>query len=238
MSGRSAAGVLTGGLNPFSPQGFQTHCEACAYPLSEAVSMISRPWTYGVDAGKAVDAKGNLLPRTSLYRTMGETDWRPCAVLVPVIAREPEATLLFTRRTAHLKAHAGQIAFPGGKIEPQDGTPVETALREAHEEIGLDKSHVRPLALLDLHRTGTGFRIVPVLALVQPEFTPQPDPHEVDDIFEVPLTFLMREENHQRHFAEWNGQRRMFYAMTYRNRFIWGATAAMVRNLYERLYAR
>ncbi len=159
------------------------------------------------------------------------------AVLVPVVAREPDATVLLTLRTAHLSAHSGQIAFPGGKIEKGDATPIETALREAEEEIGLARELVTPLSLLDLHNTGTGFRIIPVLALVDPSFMPAPDPNEVADVFEVPLSFLMEEENHMRHLREWNDRRILFYAMEYEQRFIWGATAAMLRNLYERLYA-
>jgi 8-oxo-dGTP pyrophosphatase MutT (NUDIX family) len=136
-----------------------------------------------------------------------------------------------------LNAHGGQIAFPGGKIEEEDVSPVETALREAYEEVGLASELVTPLGLLDLHNTGTGFRIIPVLALVEPGFVAAPDPNEVEEVFEVPLSFLMKEENHARHYREWRDQRILFYAMEYEQRFIWGATAAMLRNLYERLYA-
>lgn len=218
----------------FSWADFQERSLRSAHPLGEAAAMLGKPSSYGVDAGRVLDADGNTVP---LHHAIADGDWRECAVLVPIVTREPEATVLLTQRTAHLKSHAGQIAFPGGKVEPQDATPVETALREAWEEIGLDGGLVQPLGLLDLHKTGTGFRIVPVLALVDPGFEPRPDPSEVDDVFEIPLSFLMQEENHQRHHAEWKGQRRLFYAMTYRDRFVWGATAAMLRNLYERLYA-
>jgi 8-oxo-dGTP pyrophosphatase MutT (NUDIX family) len=159
------------------------------------------------------------------------------AVLVPVIAREPEATVLFTLRTAHLAAHSGQVSFPGGKIEEQDANPVETAIREAQEEVGIPPSLVTPISLLDLHNTGTGFRIVPVLALVEPSFVPAPHPGEVAEVFEVPLSFLMDVRNQQRRVIDWRDHKVSFYALEYEERLIWGATAAIVRNLYDRLYA-
>ncbi len=233
----NAGGTAKPEAAPFSPADFAARTLRAGHPLSEASAMLRRPPPFGVDAGRAVDEDGNLIPHAGLDQAVRDGDWRECAVLVPVVARLPEVTVLLTKRTEHLKSHAGQIAFPGGKIEEQDATPIETALREAREEIGLDRAFVRPLGLLDLHKTGTGFRIVPVLALVEPGFALRLDPSEVDDAFEIPLRFLMRPDNHQRHYAEWNGQRRLFYAMTYRDRFVWGATAAMVRNLYERLYA-
>ena len=158
-------------------------------------------------------------------------------MLVPVMAREPEATVLFTLRCAHLAAHSGQISFPGGKIEACDATPVETALREAEEEVGIPPALVTPLSLLDLHNTGTGFRIVPVLAVVEPCFELAPCPGEVAEVFEVPLSFLMAEENHRSHVREFKGTTVQFYAMEFERHFIWGATAAIIRNLYERLYA-
>ena len=127
---------------------------------------------------------------------------------MPVMAREPEATVLFTLRTAHLAAHSGQISFPGGKIEECDATPVETAIREAEEEVGIPPALVTPLSLLDLHNTGTGFRIVPVLAVVDPCFELVPHPGEVAEVFEVPLSFLMAEENHMEPPARMEGQHR------------------------------
>ena len=199
--------------------------------------MVSQPPSYGIDAGRRVDQDGNANENLRLEDLVGREAWKNAAVLVPVVAREPEATVLLTLRTVHLSAHSGQIAFPGGKIEAGDATPIETALREAEEEVGLSRELVTPLSLLDLHNTGTGFRIVPVLALVDPAFIPTPDPNEVADVFEVPLSFLMEEENHMRHLREWKDRRILFYAMEYEQRFIWGATAAMLRNLYERLYA-
>lgn len=160
---------------------------------------------------------------------------RPAAVLVPIVARA-ELTLLLTQRTAHLAAHAGQIAFPGGKIEPHDPDPAAAALREAREEIGLESRFVRPLGYLDPYRTGTGFRITPLVALVDPGFSLTLDDNEVASAFEVPLAFLLDPQNHQIHIRKSQGRDRRFYAMPYGERFIWGATAGMLRNLQERLF--
>lgn len=160
---------------------------------------------------------------------------RPAAVLIPVVDHE-DPTVLLTLRTAALPSHAGQVAFPGGKIDPEDETPVAAALREAEEEIGLDRKHVEPLGYLDLYLSGTGFRIVPTVARVAPGFALKVNPAEVEDVFEVPLAFLMGPENHQRHSREWRGMMRTYYAMPFGERYIWGVTAGILRNLYERLY--
>ncbi len=167
----------------------------------------------------------------------GHVKPRAAAVLVPVIARVP-LTLLFTQRTEHLAAHAGQIAFPGGKADPRDESPLATALREAAEEIGLDQHWAEPLGQLDRYRTGTGFEITPIIALIDPAFLPVADPHEVAEVFEVPLSYLMNPENHQRHSRDIAGRERHFYAMPYRERYIWGATAGIVRNMHQRLFAQ
>jgi 8-oxo-dGTP pyrophosphatase MutT (NUDIX family) len=161
---------------------------------------------------------------------------RPAAVLVPVIART-EATILLTQRPEAMRQHAGQISFPGGKVEPDDVDAIAAALREAEEEIGLDRRLVEPIGFLDGYRTGTGFNIVPVVALVRPEFELKLDPVEVADVFEVPLRFLMDEANHQKHARPWKGRDRHYYAMPYGDRYIWGATAGMIKNLHQRLWS-
>ena len=165
---------------------------------------------------------------------INEAEAKPAAVLVPIVAREEGLTLLLTRRSATLSAHAGQIAFPGGRLDEGE-TVYEAALREANEEIGLDARHVEPLGYLDAYLTGTGYRVVPVVALVEPSFTLVLNPVEVDQVFEVPFEFLMDPENHQRHGREFRGVWRTFYAMPHGDNYIWGATAGMIRNLFERL---
>lgn len=161
---------------------------------------------------------------------------RPAAVLVPVIDREPEASVLFTERTAQLRAHGGQISFPGGRMEADDATPVDTALRETSEETGIDPAFIEVLGFLEPYQTSTGFRVVPAIGIVAPGFVLRPDSREVEAVFEVPLRFLMNGENHELHSRPWRGSRRYYYAMPYGERYIWGATAGMLRNLYEWLY--
>jgi len=160
---------------------------------------------------------------------------KPAAVLVPIIARE-QPMVLFTQRTAHLKDHAGQISFPGGKIDATDASPAAAAMREAFEEVGLEPHLIEPVGYLDLYMTTLGYRIVPTIARVAPAFHLKLNRHEVDDAFEVPLAFLMTPENHKLHSRDWNGLTRTFYAMPYGERYIWGATAGILRNLYERVY--
>ena len=162
--------------------------------------------------------------------------WRPAAVLMPVVARPEGASMLLTLRTASLRDHSGQIAFPGGKIDPQDESPLAAALREAEEEIGLDRARVTPLGYLQPYSTGTGFIIVPTVALVHEPFALTLNESEVAEAFEVPLGFLMEATNHERRSRELNGAIRHFYAMPYGDRLIWGITAGLIRNLYERLY--
>ncbi len=159
----------------------------------------------------------------------------PAAVLFPIVLREHEQTVLLTQRTAHLKDHAGQISFPGGRVEPDDRSPVDTALRETEEEVGLLRDRIDVLGYLPEYRTGTGFRVTPVVALVQPPFELAPDPFEVAEVFEVPLGFLLNPENHQRHSIHHRGAMRNYFAMPYGDYFIWGATAGMIRSLSDRL---
>ena len=161
---------------------------------------------------------------------------KAAAVLVPIIDRTPEATVLLTLRTETLPTHAGQIAFPGGKVEQVDQTPLDTALRETREEIGLGPEFVDVVGFLDTYQTGTGYRIAPAVAVVTSGFELRLDETEVAEAFEVPLSFLMNAENHQRHSRPWRGRRRTYYAMPYGDRYIWGATAGILRNLYDWLY--
>ena len=162
---------------------------------------------------------------------------RPAAVLVGLVDHAEGLTMLLTLRTEHLPSHAGQVAFPGGKIDAGDADAVAAALREAREETGLDAAFVEPIGFLDVYQTRTGFRVVPVVALVRPGFTLEPHAGEVDAVFEVPLAFLMDPANHVQESREWQGAIRHFYAMPYGDRYIWGATAGMIRNLYDLLYA-
>jgi 8-oxo-dGTP pyrophosphatase MutT (NUDIX family) len=159
---------------------------------------------------------------------------KPSAVLVPIVAREDGATIMLTQRRASLRSHGGQIAFPGGRIDSGDADPLAAALREAQEEIALPARAVTPLGYLDPYQTGTGYRIVPVVALVSPPFDLTLCEAEVEEAFETPLDFLMNPDNHQIVTRERDGRR--FYAMPFGERYIWGATAGMLRNLYERLY--
>jgi 8-oxo-dGTP pyrophosphatase MutT (NUDIX family) len=160
----------------------------------------------------------------------------PAAVLLLVV-NHPEPTVVLTQRTSHLAHHAGQIAFPGGRREGVDESPESTALREAEEEIGLDAARVELLGRLPEYRTGTGFAVTPVVGWVEPPLTYTPDPHEVADVFEVPLAFLMNTANHRYESAFYRGRMRHYWAMPYGERFIWGATAGMIVT-FQRLMNR
>ncbi len=163
---------------------------------------------------------------------------RLASVLVPIVARTEELTMLFTRRTTHLRDHSGQISFPGGRVEPHDRDPESTALRETQEEIGLAPERVELVARLSEYYTRTGYRITPVVGVVTPPFEITPDAREVDEVFEVPLSFLLDPRNHQRHSLLFQGETRWFYAIPYEGHYIWGATAGMLVNLYGHLAER
>lgn len=177
--------------------------------------------------------RGDLDLDPELWRRAGVVAAKPAAVLVPVVDRA-EPSVILTLRTPDLTSHAGQIAFPGGKIDPHDVSPVGAALREAQEEIGLEPAFVEPLGYLDLYLTFSGFRILPTVARVGPDYALTLNRSEVADAFEVPLDFLMEPLNHQRQSRDWNGITRQYYAMPYLDRHIWGVTAGILRNLYER----
>ena len=181
-------------------------------------------------------ARGDLDLNPESWIKAGVKPTKPAAVLVPVIDR-PEPTVLLTQRTPELTTHAGQVAFPGGKIDPHDESPVAAALREATEETGLAPMLVEPIGYLDLYLTFSGFRILPTVARVKPDFTLTLNPSEVTETFEVPLRFLMTPANHRRKTRDWNGIPRDYYEIPFENRYIWGITAGILRNLYERVYA-
>ncbi|MDQ1196259.1 8-oxo-dGTP pyrophosphatase MutT (NUDIX family) [Rhizobium sp. SORGH_AS 787] len=162
---------------------------------------------------------------------------KDAAVLVPVIDDGDEARVIFTQRTKTLRNHSGQISFPGGGIDAQDRSPEEAALRETEEEIGMSHRFIETVGRMPDYISGTGFRIKPVLAVVRRGFTLTPNPAEVDEVFEVPLSFLMNPANHSRGSRMFQGRERFFYEMPYGERYIWGITAGIVRSIYERFYS-
>jgi 8-oxo-dGTP pyrophosphatase MutT (NUDIX family) len=178
--------------------------------------------------------RGDLDLDPALWERAGVKATRPAAVLVAVVAR-PDPAVLLTLRT-ELPSHPGQIAFPGGKIDPDDSSPAEAAMREAQEEIGLARALIEPIGYLDLYLTFSGFRILPTVASVRPDYKLVLSETEVADAFEVPLAFLMDAQNHALHSRDWKGVQRTYYAMPFGERYIWGVTAGILRNLYERIY--
>jgi len=158
--------------------------------------------------------------------------FRPAAVLVPLVCREAEITVLLTQRTEDMPSHAGQIAFPGGRKQAEDADAKATALRETEEEVGLSRTFVEVIGEVDHYRTGTGYEITPVVGIVRPGFTLHADPREVADVFEVPLSHFLDVQNHRIDSRVWQGHERRYYAMPYGDRYIWGATAGMLKNLH------
>jgi 8-oxo-dGTP pyrophosphatase MutT (NUDIX family) len=196
-----------------------------------------RPSLSMTDLEKAAPGSMNAdAPDGRLPELSGLARWRAAAVLVPIIDRPSGLTVLLTLRASDLRAHPGQVAFPGGKIDAGE-TPHGAALREAKEEIGLEKRFVEPLGWLDPFFTGTGFRVAPLVAIVESSFVLTVNKQEVDEVFETPLAFLMNAANHRLEEQEWQGQRRRYYAMPHEGRYIWGATAGILRNLYEKLFS-
>lgn len=209
----------------------------------------------GVDRHSPAVALANQTPQALRARFARPPVWQPevrredrfserapaqAAVLIPLVMRD-ELTVLLTQRTEQLSTHSGQVAFPGGKQDPEDVDATATALREAQEEIGLAADQVEVLGSLPVYETGTAFFVTPVVALVQPSMQLQPNPYEVADVFEVPLRFLLDPSNHLRHRLHWQGMEREWYSMPYddagRERYIWGATAGMLRNFYRFMVA-
>jgi 8-oxo-dGTP pyrophosphatase MutT (NUDIX family) len=189
----------------------------------------------GLDDASIIPGSGDPGNDRMLQIIAQERPIRPAAVLIPIVDHA-EPTVLLTLRAAHLNDHAGQISFPGGKIDASDASPLDAALREAEEEIGLGPEFIDPIGYLDLYATGFGFRILPTLARIKPGFNLRINETEVDDAFEVPLAFLMNPANHQLHAKEFRGMQRHYYAMPFAERYIWGATAGILRVLYERIY--
>ena len=219
--------------------------EASDKPSTDLTAVARR-------AGALESLRPHLLrepPKLPLMPTRGDFDLNPdqkprdakllspAAVLVPIVQR-PEPTILFTQRTEHLSRHAGQVSFPGGRAEVDDTSLVATALRETHEETGIEATFVTIAGFLEAFETGTGYAILPVVGLLTENFSLAPDANEVADIFEVPLAFLIDPKNRQRQSREFQGRMRNFYSFTYKERYIWGATAAMLVNFGDRLNAR
>ena len=166
------------------------------------------------------------------------TSFRPAAVLVPLVRREPGITVLLTQRTEDMPSHAGQIAFPGGRRRPRTPTPSPPRCARPRRKSGLPRTFVDVIGAVDLYRTGTGYEITPVVGIVTPGFTTRADPREVADVFEVPLAHFLDEKNHRIDSRVWQGRERRYYAMPYGERYIWGATAGMLKNLHFVLTAR
>ena len=213
----------------------QVACEpACDSFFDRARSRLTLDVPAGLFDPTVAVVRGDLDLDPAVWERAGVAATRPAAVLVGIVDR-PQPSVLLTLRTGELPSHPGQIAFPGGKIEPNDATPLDAARREAHEEIGLAAPLIDPIGYLDLYFTFSGFRILPTVARVAPDHELVLNAREVAEAFEVPLAFLMDEKNHQRRSREFRGVTREYYAMPFGERYIWGVTAGILRNLYERV---
>ena len=201
-------------------------------PLSASKPNSDRDWLVNQLARALVSPQRQVRPEQALVELDNAIQ---AAVLVPLINRNSGITVLFTQRTAHLADHAGQISFPGGRVEAGDMSTQDTALREAEEEIGLPRSRVDVLGMLQDYYVPTGFRVTPVVGLIEAPFPVKLDSFEVEEIFEVPLQFFLDPANHERHNMSYQGKPRQYYAMPYQGRFIWGATAGILYSLYQAL---
>ncbi|MCK8778438.1 CoA pyrophosphatase [Rhizobium sp. NTR19] len=213
------------------------HDQTRGHPLFSAPEFRRRALNQnGGPVAKASREHGDHLLNPTLVDIAVGLRLKDAAVLVPVVDDGDEAKVILTQRTSNLRKHSGQIAFPGGGIDPEDHSPEVAAVREAQEEIGLDPAYVETLSRLPDYYAATGFRITPVLSVVKRGFELKLNPTEVAAVFEVPLSFLMDEANHQRGSRTWDGTERHFYMMPYGEWHIWGITAGIIRTLYERLY--
>ena len=226
-------------------------------PLSKIPNFDPRHApSQGADAHLPAVAATRLTPDALRQRFRAPPVWEPevraeprfseralshAAVLIPIVMHGDAPTVLLTERSLQLANHSGQIAFPGGRIDRTDASAEAAALREAHEEVGLEAEYVEIIGALSSYVTGTAFVVTPVVGLVRPGFTLTPNPGEVADAFEVPLAYLMNPAHHHRHMVEWEGVRREWFSMPFRDgeieRFVWGATAGMLRNFYRFLAA-
>lgn len=208
-------------LSPYSAVEFRRRARAQTLTLAEA----------------AWHEHGDSLLNPAAIAHLEGMHLRDAAVLVGVVDAGEEARVIFTQRTASLRKHSGQVAFPGGAVDEEDGDVETAALREAEEEISLDRRFVEPVGRLPQYKALSGFSITPVLAVVRPGFRLKPNPEEVESVFEVPLAFLMDPKNHETASSVWLGGERHYYRMPYEGWNIWGITAGIVRVIYERLYA-
>jgi 8-oxo-dGTP pyrophosphatase MutT (NUDIX family) len=193
-----------------------------------------------LSARQAAIASGALVPPPYVGSDFALNDLdqppaqlRAAAVLVPLVDRDSVLSVLLTQRTEDMPSHAGQIAFPGGRRQAEDASLVVTALRETEEEVGIDRRLVEVVGPIDTYVTRTGYAVTPIIGFVRPVFTLKPDPREVADVFEVPLDFFLDPANHHVHSRTWQGRERRYYAMPYGERYVWGATAGMIKNLYH-----
>jgi 8-oxo-dGTP pyrophosphatase MutT (NUDIX family) len=191
-------------------------------PLEEAGHLAAAPARSDFDLNPA-------------FRPASGGPLKPAAVLAPIVARPDGYTILLTQRTADMPTHAGQVAFPGGRLQAGEDA-VTAALRETEEETGIAQRFIAPIGAFDAYQTVTGYAVAPIVGLVDPAFTLNPDPREVAVVFEAPAAFLFDPANHQTHTRAWGETSRSFYVMPYQDHFIWGATAGMLRALYLRLY--
>lgn len=203
--------------------------------FARAKSRLSFDVPPGLNDATIIPTTGDTGNDRMIQIVAQERPIRPAAVLIGIVEHE-QPTILLTQRSAHLNDHAGQISFPGGKIDATDASPLDAALREAEEEVGLDRSFVEPVAYMDLYGTPFGYRILPMIARVKPGFELRINKSEVDDVFEVPLAFLMNPANHFLKTRQFRDITRSYYEMPYGDRYVWGVTAGILRTLYQRIF--